>query len=112
MAEIEAVRIDKKTGAQSRETRLYVSSPPPDAKAILKAVRSHWAVENALHWTLDVTFDEDRRRSRKDDSALNLAVIRHAALNIIRADAAKGSIRKKRLKACIDPKFRASLFGH
>ena len=67
LAEIQSVRIDKKTGATSRETRLYISSLAPDPKAILDAVRSHWAIENCLHWTLDVTFDEDRCRTRKDD---------------------------------------------
>lgn len=110
LAEIEAVRIDKKTGAESRETRLYISSLEPDPKGILVAVRSHWGIENKLHWVLDVTFDEDRCRTRKDNSALNLAVIRHAALNILKADPTRGSIRKKRLRACVNPAFRASLF--
>jgi predicted transposase YbfD/YdcC len=112
LAEIEAVRIDKKTGAESRETRLYISSLEPDPKAILNAVRSHWGIENKVHWTLDVTFDEDRCRTRKDDSAINLAVIRHAALNILKADSSRGSIRRKRLKAAIDPQFRSTLFAH
>jgi len=111
LAEIKAVRVDKKTGAQSRETRLYISSLEPDPKAILAAVRSHWAIENNLHWTLDVAFDEDRCRTRKDDSALNLAVIRHAALNILKHDTSRGSIRRKRLKACVDPNFRSALFN-
>ena len=111
LAEIEAVRIDKKTGAESRETRLYISSLKPDPKAILDAVRSHWGIENKVHWTLDVTFDEDRCRTRKDDSAINLAVIRHAALNILKADASRGSLRRKRLKAAIDPQFRSALFA-
>jgi len=111
-AQIEAVRTDKKTGVESREKRLYISSLEPDPKAILDAVRSHWGIENQVHWTLDVTFDEDRCRTRKDNSAINLAVIRHAALNILRADPSRGSLRKKRLKACADPAFRASLFAH
>jgi len=111
LAEIKAVRIDKKTGAETRETRLYISSLEPDPKAILDAVRSHWGIENSLHWTLDVTFNEDRCRTRKDNSALNLAVIRHAALNILKANPSKGSLRKKRIKACVDPHFRSSLFA-
>ena len=111
LAQIEAVRIDKKTGAETRETRIYISSLEPDPKAILDAVRSHWAIENKVHWTLDVTFEEDRCRTRKDNSALNLAVIRHAALNILRADPSPGSLRKKRLKACANPDFRTSLFA-
>jgi predicted transposase YbfD/YdcC len=111
LAEIQAVRIDKKTGAESRETRLYISSLEPNPTTILDAVRSHWGIENSLHWTLDVIFDEDRCRTRKDDSAFNLAVIRHAALNILKADRSRGSLRKKRLKACVDPDFRSSLFA-
>ena len=79
LAAITARRIDKKTGAESLETRFYITSLEPDPKAILKAVRAHWGIENNLHWTMDVTFDEDRCRTRKDDSPLNLAIIRHAA---------------------------------
>jgi len=111
LAAITARRIDKKSGAESRETRLYISSLAPDPKAILAAVRAHWAVENNLHWTLDVTFDVDRCRTRKDHSPWNLAIIRHAALNILKADHTRGSIKRKRLRACIDPSFRTRLFA-
>ena len=71
-----------------RETRLYISSLEPDPKFILDAVHALCGIENNLYWTLDATFDEDRcrSRSRKVNGALNLASIRHAALNIIRAD--------------------------
>jgi hypothetical protein len=72
--------------------------------------RAHWGVES-FHWTLDVTFDEDRRRTRKDASALNFAVIRHTGYNILRTDKTKGSLRRKRLRACIDPAFRTKLFA-
>jgi len=64
-----------------------------------------------LHWTLDVIFDEDRCRTRKDNSPLNLAIIRHAAFNILKADPSKGSLRRKRLRACVDPNFRSKLFA-
>jgi predicted transposase YbfD/YdcC len=111
LAVIEASRIDKKTGAETREARFYISALEPDPDAILAATRSHWGIENKLHWTLDVTFDEDRYRTRKDNSAHNLAIVRHAALNILRADASKGSIRRKRLRACASPQFRSSLFA-
>jgi len=110
LAAVTARRIDKKSGAESVETRLYISSLAPDPKTILAAVRAHWGIENTLHWTLDVTFDEDRCRTRKDDSPLNLAVIRHAGFNILKADKSRGSIRRKRLRACVDEKFRTSLF--
>lgn len=110
LAAIKARRIDKKTGAESRETRLYISSLPPDPARLLDTVRAHWAIENSVHWIMDVTFDEDRCRTRKDQSPLNLAVIRHAALNILKAHPAKASIRRKRIRACIDPAFRSALF--
>jgi predicted transposase YbfD/YdcC len=111
LAAITARRIDKKTGAQSVETRFYISSLSPDPEAILQATRAHWGVENGLHWTLDVIFDEDRCRTRKDNSPLNLAIIRHAAVNILKTDSSKGSLRRKRLRACVDPRFRSQLFA-
>jgi predicted transposase YbfD/YdcC len=111
LAAITARRIDKKTKAESLETRLYISSLAPDADAILAATRAHWGIENNLHWTLDVIFDEDRCRTRKDNSPLNLAIIRHAAFNILKADPSKGSLRRKRLRACVDPNFRSKLFA-
>lgn len=111
LAAVTARRIDKKTGSESVETRYYISSLAPDPNVILAAVRAHWAIENSLHWVMDVTFDEDRCRTRKDDSALNFAVIRHAALNILKTDKTPGSIRRKRLRACVDPDFRARLFA-
>jgi hypothetical protein len=58
-----------------------------------------------------VTFDEHRCRTRKDHSPLNLAIIRHAALNIIKAEATAGSIRRRRIRACIDPALQTRLFA-
>jgi predicted transposase YbfD/YdcC len=111
LAAVAARRIDKKTGAESVETRFYITSLKADPKAILAAARAHWGIENNLHWTMDVTFDEDRCRTRKDHSPLNLAVIRHAGLNILKTDKTPGSVRRKRLTACIDPNFRTQLFA-
>ena len=110
IAAVTARRIDKKTGGESRETRYYITSLDPDPKAILAATRAHWSVES-FHWTLDVTFDEDRCRTRKDASALNFAVIRHTGYNILSVDKTRGSLRRKRLRACIDPTFRTKLFA-
>src|SRR5208283_2205040 len=70
IAAVTARRIDKKTGRESLETRYYITSLKPDPKAILGATRAHWGIE-IFHWTLDVTFDEDRCRTRKDASPLN-----------------------------------------
>ncbi len=64
IAAVTARRIDKKTGRESLETRYYITSLEPDPKAILAATRAHWGVEN-LHWTLDVTFDEDLPPNRE-----------------------------------------------
>ena len=110
IAAVTARRIDKKTGGESLETRYYITSLDPDPKAILAATRAHWGVES-FHWTLDVTFDEDRCRTRKDASALNFAVIRHTGYNILKADNTRASLRRKRLRACIDPSFRTNLFA-
>src|SRR5208282_486818 len=63
----------RKTGRESIETRYYITSLEPDPKAIFAATRAHWGVES-FHWTLDVTFDEDRCRTRKDAPALNFAI--------------------------------------
>jgi len=112
LAALTARRIDKKTGAESLETRFYITSLEAEPKVILKATRAHWGIENNLHWTMDVTFDEDRCRTRKDNSPLNLAVIRHAGFNILKADKTRGSLRRKRLRACVDPLFRTQLFAH
>jgi len=111
LAAVTARRIDKKTGGESLETRYYITSLEPDPKVILAAVRAHWGIENNLHWTMDVTFDEDRCRTRKDASPLNFAVVRHTAYNFLKADKSRGSLRRKRLRACIDPAFRTKLFA-
>jgi predicted transposase YbfD/YdcC len=111
IAQITATRTDKKTGQSSTETRLYISSLPPDPARILDASRSHWSIENNLHWQLDVTFREDQCRSRKDHAARNLATMRKAVLNLLRREPSKLSLKRKRLKAAINPTFRQSVLA-
>ena len=111
IATVTSKRIFKKTGDASTETRYYLSSLPSDPALLLMAIRSHWAIENNLHWQLDVSFDEDRCRTRKDLSAQNFALIRHAALNILKLNKAKLSIKRKRLNAAIKPEFRKELLA-
>jgi predicted transposase YbfD/YdcC len=78
----------------------FITSLPADAKAILKAKRSHWKIENQLHWVLDIAFREDDSRVRKDPGPENLAVLRHLALNLLKNEkSAKGGIHAKRLQA-------------
>ena len=77
------------------ETAYYLLSTPLTAERCNAVVRSHWGVENQLHYCLDVSMNEDQARNRKDHSAHNLAVLRHMALNVMRRDNTKASLRGK-----------------
>lgn len=81
---ITATREDTNTGKVSTETRYYISSRALTAAEANEGVRSHWLVENRLHWCLDMTFGQDANRIRTGNAAENFAVVRHFALNIIR----------------------------
>lgn len=74
------------------EQRYFISSLPPNAKEMAEAIRSHWAIENSLHWVLDVTMGEDLSRVRKDHAPENMAIVRHIVLNLLRG--AKSQFRK------------------
>ncbi len=109
IAQITAARTDKKSGESSIEKRFYISSLPPDPVRILTASRAHWSIENNLHWQLDVTFREDECRTRKDHAPRNLATLRRAALNLLRREPSKISLKRKRLKAALNPSFRETI---
>ena len=81
----------------SFERRLFISSLPPKAAKIAGAVRGHWSIENVLHWTLDVVFNEDHSRVRKDHAPENMALIRHIVLNML--NKAKGAFKNIGIKA-------------
>ena len=76
---------DMKTKETTADTRYFISSLPVDPKRALSAIRAHWGVE-AMHWILDMDFDEDRSRARTGNIAENLAMLRHVVLNVLRLD--------------------------
>jgi predicted transposase YbfD/YdcC len=89
--------------ALSVETRYYLSSLPNDAKLLNDAVRSHWGVENSLHWVLDVTFHEDRSRIKKENAPENFGLLRRLALCLLKKEStSKRSLKGKRLRASWD----------
>ena len=90
----------------SIETSYYISSIENDAKRLGHAVRSHWGIENSLHWVLDVSFREDESRIRKDNAPQNFAVLRHMALNLLKTETSlKKSVKSKQLKAGWDNNY-------
>ncbi|MBV9532541.1 MAG: ISAs1 family transposase [Bradyrhizobium sp.] len=93
------------------ERRSYISSRALSAEAFADAVRAHWAIENKLHWVLDVTFNEDRSRLRTGHGATNMAVIRHFALNLVRQVDDKRSIKRRRKCASWDPNYLLEILG-
>ena len=112
VAKIISERTDKRSGKKSTETRYYISSLPAKPKVIGKAVRNHWAVENNLHWTLDVIFKEDNSLKKKGNSALNYNIIAKMALTMIeRETESKNSKPKKRQLAALDDDFRSKLLA-
>ena len=94
------------------ETRYYISSAALCAKRAAAAVRGHWAIENSLHWVLDVVFADDQARVRKGHGALNMALVRHLAINLVRHAPNKKSIKRRRKIAGWNPEFLAEILNH
>jgi predicted transposase YbfD/YdcC len=92
-------------------TRYFVLSKDMPPGRLLETVRSHWDIENGLHWTLDLVLDEDRRRTRKDRGPDNLAQLHRFALNLLRTDTSKGSLIGKTKRAGWDDGFLFKLLA-
>jgi predicted transposase YbfD/YdcC len=98
------IRRERRIGQETTtELAYYISSLPVNAELILAASRGHWAIENSLHWVLDIAFREDESRLRKGNGPQNFAVLRHIALNLLKQEkTAQCGIKAKRLKAAWD----------
>lgn len=92
--------------------RWFMLSALLSAERMLDVARTHWTIENQLHWVLDVAFDEDAARTRKDNGPQNLALIRKLALNILRQNPERGSIKGKIKRAAWNEAFLLSLITH
>ena len=101
------VRAERRVGEQvSVERRYYISSRPDPAERQLAVIRSHWGIENELHWCLDVAFREDDSRIRKGDGAQNFSFLRRLALTLLqREKTAKGGLKVKRHNAGWDTDY-------
>jgi predicted transposase YbfD/YdcC len=98
---------ERRIGEESEvQDRYYISSLESNAQKILKAKRSYWGIENRLHWVLDMAFDEDHSRVRKDNAPQNFAVLRHMALNLLKQEhTVNAGIKAKRLKCGWDADY-------
>jgi predicted transposase YbfD/YdcC len=112
IARVTSRRQETARPADKPAVRYFVLSRYVSAEKLLQTVRSHWSIENQLHWVLDVVLKEDADRSRKDGAPENLAVMRKLALNLLSAHPAKMSIRRKIKAAALDETFLLSLLGH
>jgi predicted transposase YbfD/YdcC len=104
---IEASR--EKDGKVQQETRFYVSSLAAKAPTFNQLVRSHWGIENNLHWMLDVVFREDQSRTRKGNTPENVATLRKTALQLLNQASDKESIKSRRKMAGWDDKYLLKL---
>lgn len=95
----QVITMTEREGKQTAEARYYISSLAPRVKRFAEATRGHWGIENSLHWILDVTFDEDNSRIRKDHGPDNFALLRRMAISLIKQDTSPGSVRRKRKRA-------------
>ena len=103
---VETIRMAHKQAPVTSDYRFYLASLGRSATAFVTMIRQHWDIENKLHWSLDVTFNEDRCRIRKDHAAENMVALRHMALNLWRQEVSRRlSLRQKRLLCGLDEHY-------
>ena len=106
VAAVVLVRRERVVNGQATSTaHYYLSSLRGSAAELGQLIRRHWAVENELHWTLDVAFREDANRTREGHAGANLGLVRRVALSLLKQDPGKGSVPTKRLKAAWDEQY-------
>ena len=96
----------------THSTRFFLSSLKPDFADFPHSIRSHWGVENQLHWCLDVIFSEDDSRIRKDHAPRNMTILKRLALNLLRQDSSKGSLKMKRYQAGLNNNFLLQILSN
>ena len=97
-------------GQSTTENRFFISSLPSQASLLMNAVRTHWSIENSLHWVLDVSFHEEACRIRRDSAPQNMALLRHLALNLLAKDSSsQRGIAARRKKAAWDHTYLIKL---
>lgn len=97
---------------RTSEKRFYISSMAPDSRAVANAIRSHWGIENQLHWCLDVTFNEDGCRVRTGNAAENFNIVRKIAMNLLKTNTSrKLTVAKKRQLASLNDRYLAEVLG-
>jgi len=99
----------ERQGRLEQERRYYLSSAKLDAKSFAAAVRAHWGIENRLHWVLDVVFHDDLARLRTGSGPQNMAVVKHMAMNLVRAQDDKHSLKVRRKLANLNPDYLQKL---
>jgi predicted transposase YbfD/YdcC len=110
IAQVKSERCIKKTGKTSEEVRYYITSMEANPFTMNQAIRSHWGVENKLHWVLDVIFNEDKSLKKKDNAAVNLNMITKIALALIEKDQSfKASKKGRRERAALDDRYREKI---
>ncbi len=114
IAAVARVTLQRRVNGRARKpiVRYFLLSRAFSPARLLSIVRRHWSIENELHWVLDVVFEEDRARTRKDHGPENLAILRKLALNLLRLHSDTASIRSKIKRAGWDDAFLLSLLGH